>query len=234
MIPSPSPTKEIINLIPLLAELSDQNKELLQNALTVKQVRKGTILFIENDPADAIYFLREGKVRLSKSTPDGKEIILNIRKPGDLFAEAALFRKTTYPATAEMLEDGEVVMIRNEDLEKIIHRYPEIGISVIQIMGQRLHVAQTILRDVALYGKFGALASALIRLAEDYGMQTKDGIKIQLSLTHQELANFIGAARENVNRMMSQLEKNGILTMKRGKICIKNLEELKSYINTKD
>ena len=226
----PSPTKHIINLIPLLAELSDQNKELLQNALTVKQVRKGTILFVENDPADAVYFLREGKVRLSKSSPEGKEVVLNIRKPGDIFAEVALFRKTNYPATAEMIEDGEVVMIRNADLERIIHRYPEIGISIVQIMGQRLHVAQSKLRDITLYGKLGALASALVRLAEDYGIQTEEGIRIQLTLTHQELANFIGAARENVNRMMSQLEKSGVLTMKRGEICIKDIAELKNYI----
>ncbi|WP_339061934.1 Crp/Fnr family transcriptional regulator [Tepidibacillus marianensis] len=226
----PSPSKQIMNLIPLLAELTDQNKELLQNALTIKQARKGTILFVENDPADAVYFLREGKVRLSKSSPEGKEIILNIRKPGDLFAEVALFRKTNYPATAEMIEDGEVVLIRNEDLEKIILRHPEIGISIIQIMGQRLHVSQSKLRDITLYGKLGALASALVRLAEDYGIKTVEGIRIQLTLTHQELANFIGAARENVNRMMSQLEKNGVLTMKRGEICIKDMEELKNYI----
>jgi len=226
----PSPSKQMINLVPLLAELSDQNKELLQNALTVKQARKGTILFVENDPADAIYFLREGKVRLSKSSSEGKEIILNIRKPGDLFAEVALFRKTNYPATAEMIEDGEVVLIRNEDLEKVIFQYPEIGISIIQIMGQRLHIAQSKLRDITLYGKLGALASALVRLADEYGIETVDGIRIQLTLTHQELANFIGAARENVNRMMSQLEKNGVLTMKRGEICIKDIKELKNYI----
>ncbi|GBF11171.1 MAG: Crp/Fnr family transcriptional regulator [Tepidibacillus sp.] len=227
----PHASKKIINLIPLFADLSEQNKELLKNALVERTVRKGTVLFVEHDPADAIYFLRKGKVRLTKSTPDGKELILHIRKPGDLFAEVALFRKTIYPATAEMIEDGEVVIIRNQDLEQIIMRYPEIGISIIQIMGERLHQAQSKLRDVTLYGKLGALSASLVRLAEEYGVKTEEGIAIQLTLTHQELANFIGAARENVNRMMSTLEKNGILTMKRGEIVIKDLEELKNYIN---
>jgi len=223
-------TKKIINMIPLLSELSDRNKELLQHALVIKTVQKGTILFSENDEADAVYFLRTGKVRLSKSSPEGKELVLHIRKPGDLFAEVALFRKTVYPATAEMIEDGEVVLIRNQNLEEIVKRYPEIGISIIQIMGERLHLAQSKLRDVTLYGKLGALASALIRLAEEYGKPSEEGIKVDLTLTHQELANFIGAARENVNRMMSTLEKSGVLTMKRGEICIKDLQSLKNYI----
>ncbi len=221
----------IINIIPLLSELSDQNKDLIKNALIEKRLSKGSILFQENDPADAVWFLREGKVRLSKSSPDGKELVLNIRKAGDLFAEVALFRKTVYPATAEMMEDGEVVLIRNQELEKIVMQYPEVGISIIQIMGERLHLAQSKLRDVALYGKLGALSATLLRLAKEYGVETNDGITIDLNLTHQELANFIGAARENVNRMMSTLEKANILTMKKGVVCIKDTEGLKGYIS---
>ncbi|MFT9487302.1 MAG: Crp/Fnr family transcriptional regulator [Tepidibacillus sp.] len=224
-------SKKIINLIPLFADLSEENKDLLKTALVERSVRKGTVLFMENDPADAVHFLRKGKVRLTKSTPDGKELILHIRKAGDLFAEVALFRKTIYPATAEMIEDGIVVMIRNQDLEQIIMRYPEIGISIIQIMGERLHQAQSKLRDITLYGKLGALSASLVQLAEEYGVQAEKGLEIQLTLTHQELANFIGAARENVNRMMSTLEKNGVLSMKRGTIVIKNLDELRNYIN---
>lgn len=223
--------RTIINFIPLLFELSEQNKELLTKVLIEKKVSKGTILFVENDPANSIYFIRKGKVRLSKSSVDGKELVLGIRKSGDLFPPVALFRKTNYPATAEMIEDGEVVIISNTDLEQLIIRYPEIGVSIIQILGERLHTANSKLKDMTLYGKLGALASTLINLSEEYGRNSEDGICIELTLTHQELANFIGAARENVNRMMSILERNETLTMKRGKICIKNFYELKTYID---
>ncbi|OEG00018.1 hypothetical protein BHF71_06555 [Vulcanibacillus modesticaldus] len=226
-----SNTKTIINLIPLLSELSEQKKEVVNRVLMVKKFPKGTIIFVESDPAEAVYFLRKGKVRLSKSSYEGKEVVISILKSGELFAQASLFRNTTYPVTAETIEDSEIVIIRNKDLEKIILRYPEIGVSIIQIMGERLYSAHSKLRDVTLYGKLGALASTLINLAKQYGKKSPEGVIIELTLTHQELANFIGAARENVNRMISTLEKNGVLTMKKGKICIKDFEELRNYIN---
>lgn len=219
-----------MDAIPFLSELPDDDKELVQHAFIEKKVKKGTILFDEYNPAEAIYFIRKGKVRLSKSTPEGKELVLNIWAEGHFIGQASLFRTTYYPATAEMLEDGELVIIRNQDLETMIRKYPQIGISIIQILGERLCKAHAKLRDITLYGKLGALASLLIRLAGEYGKPTTQGIEIGLFLTHQELANFIGAARENVNRMMSTLEKSDVLTMKRGKITIKNLEELQNYL----
>lgn len=220
----------LVDLIPIFSDLNDEKKALIQNIIIEKNVKKGTILFLENEPVKAIYFLKKGKVRLSKSNPNGKEIIIGIRRAGDLFPKVTLFRNSNYPATAEMLEDGEYICLANSDLEQLISLNPEIGIAIIKIMGERLSEAQNKLRNVALYGKLGALAATLLSLTEQYGIKTDKGIKIDLYLTHQELSNFIGAARENVNRMVSLLEKDDVLIMNRGEMIIKDLDALKAYI----
>ncbi|MCF6092453.1 Crp/Fnr family transcriptional regulator [Microaerobacter geothermalis] len=221
-----------INSIPFFADLPEEKREVIQQLVVEQKVEKGTIIFSEDDPAEAIYFVIEGKVRLTKSTPDGKEIILNIRRPGELFAEVALFAKdkATYPATAQMMETGVISFIRNASLEKLVYENPDLAITLIQVMGNRLRTAQTILRDVALYGKLGAFSATLLRLANDYGITTDEGLQINLNLTHQDLANFIGTSRENINRMVSDLKRNGILEMKKGVLVIKDMEKLKAFI----
>jgi len=219
-----------VNEIPILKNLNIEEKEQISNILCRQNVKKGTVLFYENEPADAIYMVKKGKVKISKINADGKELLLGIRKPNEIFALVTLFRKTNYPATAEVIEDGEVVVLKNNDLEKLLLNYPQISISIIQIMGERLYRVQSKFRDAALYGKLGSLASNLLYLAQQHGKVENGITKIDIHLTHQDLANYIGAARENVNRMMLMLEKNQIIRMEKGFIYLLDQEQLKEFL----
>jgi CRP/FNR family transcriptional regulator, cyclic AMP receptor protein len=222
-----------IDNIPFFSILPIAQKEQLSAIIQTKKVTKGDVVFHESDPAEAIFFINEGKIRISKSTPDGKEIVLSIRQTGDMFAEVALFcnKESTYPATATCLEGGYVSFIKNDELESFLLSHPQLAISMFRFVSERLRISQTTLRDVALYGKFGALAATLVRLAEEYGVSTNDGITIKLKLTHEDLGSFFGATRESVTRLMNQLKQQKVVSKKHGYLVIHDLELLNEYIN---
>lgn len=223
--------EQFVSKIPLFSELPDSYQAHIAEVIREKQLEKNEILFYEEDEAAAIYFVKSGKIRISKSSSDGKEIILTIRQPGEVFAEVAIFNdKATFPATAKAIEDTTVLYVQNEDLEQALRLYPDMSISLFRIMGDRLRKSQSTLRDVALYGKLGAFASTLLRLAEEYGVETNKGTKINLLLTHQELGNFFGATRESVNRMINNLKRDEIVDVDKGYVTIIDEEKLRSYI----
>lgn len=222
-----------IDNIPIFSALPADQRGQISEIIQTKKMTKGEVLFHEYDPAEAIFFINEGKVRISKSTPDGKEIALSIRQPGDMFAEVALFSKggNTYPATAACIEGGFVSFIKNDELESFLLQHPQLAISMFRFVSERLRISQTTLRDVALYGKFGALAATLVRLSEEYGVVNNDGITIKLKLTHEDLGSFFGATRESVTRLMNQLKQQNIVTKKDGYLVIHNMDLLQNYIN---
>lgn len=221
-----------IKNIPIFSVLPDNQKKYLEQIIQIRKITKGEVVFYERDPAEAIFFVNEGKVRISKCTPDGKEIILSIRKTGDMFAEVALFCKpgSTYPATTTCIESGNVSYIKNQDLEAFLLQHPQLTISIFRFVSERLQISQSTLRDVALFGKFGALAATLMRLSEEYGEVTEDGIAIKLKLTHEDLGTFFGATRESVTRLMNQLKQQEIVTKKHGYLVIHDIELLKEYL----
>ncbi|MFD2169375.1 Crp/Fnr family transcriptional regulator [Tumebacillus lipolyticus] len=216
--------------ISLFRDLSDEFLQLIYSIAQLKRVKRGEILFFEGDPYVAMYVVRTGKVRLTKTTPEGREIILYIRQGGEPIGAAMLFLDQPYPATAQAIEAAEIWMIPHGELEALVRENPDLSIAIIRLLGERLLQTQAQMRDLALQDKWGALISTLLRLYEEYGRQTPHGVVLDLALSHQELAKMIGSTREGVNRMMSQLKKAGILDVSRGQITIYLVEELKSFL----
>ncbi|MBU8908338.1 Crp/Fnr family transcriptional regulator [Desertibacillus haloalkaliphilus] len=225
--------KEFVNHIPLFSELPKHQKEHLHKIIMHRTIKKGEVIFHEHEIAEAVFFVNEGKVRISKGTPDGKEIVLTIRQPGEIFAEVSLFTQpgNTYPATATAIENGVVSYILVSEIENFLKDHPELSLAIFRIMSERLRISQSTLRDVALYGKLESLAATLLRLSDEYGVETSTGLKINLKLTHEELGSFFGATRESVNRLINKLKRHHVLSMQQGYITIHSIEELKDYIS---
>ena len=226
---------KMLSKIPLFSSLPDDLKSHLSTIVNPKVVAKGEVLFREQQKAEGLYFIISGKVKLMKSNPEGKEILLNVRKTGEMFAEVPLFNKAvgTYPVTATAIESSTIAIIRYDDLENILMEEPHLSTYIFRVMAERLQVAQNTLRDVALYGKFGAMASTLVRLCEDYGVEDEEGIVIKLRLTHEDLGSFFGATRESVTRMINQLKQQGVLDKKGNYFIIYDLDVLNSYLDGK-
>ena len=223
-------TIDALKKVPAFIELENEDIEEIARISIKKVFGKGEIIFMEGDPGDAFYFIKTGKVKIYKTTSDGREHIFTILSEGDVFAEVALFNDITYPATAEVLEDVELGMIKNKDLEDLIRSNVEIALQIIKVFSRKLFSSQQKVKELALGDTYDRIARTLLVFAKDHGIKTDDGIEIKLNISRQELANMIGTARETVSRSLSQFKKEGSIDIIGRKIIIKDINQLRSWI----
>ncbi|MFE8700342.1 Crp/Fnr family transcriptional regulator [Cytobacillus sp. FJAT-54145] len=206
-------------------------KELLHLADRVIKTKKDTFLFQEGMEAEELYVILSGKIQISKITSDGRELSLRICREHDLCGELTLFTDNPkYLLSAKVLEEGEVIAIKKDVIEKEIFQNSELAFEFMKWMSDHFRKTQTKFRDLVLNGKKGALFSTLIRMTNSYGIHQKDGILIDLHLTNQELANFCGTSRESTNRILNELKNDHIISMKKGNIFVHDLQYLKDAI----
>lgn len=206
-------------------------KELLRFADRRFISQRGTFLFQEGMEAEELYIVMSGKIQISKITTDGRELSLRICGQNDICGELTLFTDNPkYLLSAKVLEEGEIVAIKKEVIESEIFQNPTLAFEFMKWMSDHFRKTQTKFRDLVLNGKKGALFSTLIRMTNSYGIEKNDGILIDLALTNQDLANFCGTSRESTNRILNDLKRDEIISIKRGKIIIHDLKYLKEEI----
>lgn len=206
--------------------LTEEQLERLSELMTPRRAKAGSCLFWEGEPATHLIYIRSGKVMLRKTTEDGKSLILSVLQAGDLIGE---FRRgeAAHGYSAEVLDQAELGLFTRKDLEAMLASHGDMAIPFMNWMALNHRVTETKLRDLLLFGKPGALASTLIRLANSYGIAGADGIRINLKLTNTELADFIGTTRESVNRMLNSMKEEGTIDMHAGRIVIRKLDALR-------
>jgi CRP-like cAMP-binding protein len=206
-------------------------KELLRFADRRFMSQRGTFLFQEGMEAEELYIVMSGKIQISKITSDGRELSLRICGQNDICGELTLFTDSPkYLLSAKVLEEGEIIAIKKEVIESEIFQNPTLAYEFMKWMSDHFRKTQTKFRDLVLNGKKGALFSTLIRMTNSYGIEKKDGILIDLPLTNQDLANFCGTSRESTNRILNDLKRDEIISIKKGKITVHNLKFLKEEI----
>ncbi|SHF03092.1 CRP/FNR family transcriptional regulator, anaerobic regulatory protein [Thermoanaerobacter uzonensis DSM 18761] len=221
---------DYLKKVPYFNELEDKSLEEIHRISTINFFKKGSIIFMEGEKGEAMYFVKSGKVKISKTSSIGKEYIIKIMEKGDVFAESILFVGGEYPATAEAIEDSEVIMLKNQDIENLILKNSEIALSIIKLMAKRLKNVAVIIENLALRDSIGRTASVLLTFAKERGINAKEGILLDLNLNRQDLANIVGTSRENVTRILSQMDKEGIIHLDRQKIIIRDIEKLKEML----
>ncbi len=185
----------------------------LDQLISIMNVRKydaGAYIFWEGDPADSVYLVRKGLVKLRKSTDDGKDLLLSILQPNDLMADIDAW-DTTHRYSAQAMEPVEVGVISRLQLELLMSKSGEFAFRFAMWMSLMHRQTESKLRDLLMLGKQGALASTLIRLSNSFGIMQEDGILIDIKLTNTELAELVGTTRESVNRMLSALKDEGVV-----------------------
>ncbi|MFC3040618.1 Crp/Fnr family transcriptional regulator [Virgibacillus xinjiangensis] len=188
---------------------------------------KGSSIYWEGDDTGKLFYLREGKVRLTKVSDEGKEIAMYYYFPGDMFGEYLPDQHPLCAFTAEVLEDTTVGVIRRKELEQLMKENGTLALEFTQWLSHTQQYTHMKLRDLLLYGKNGALASMLIRISNTYGQDDGEEITISRKFTNMELAKMVGATRETVNRLLTGFKKDGLIDYEQGKISILNLGGLK-------
>ncbi|WP_255668119.1 Crp/Fnr family transcriptional regulator [Brevibacillus daliensis] len=206
--------------------------EYLTSISTQKKLPAGSVLFMDGDKADHLYLIRKGQIKLTKTTTDGKELILQIFGPSELIGVPGLFEENlSYTTTATIMKKCVVDVFSRSSLERFLLNNGQYCAEFLRWMGIMNRRIQSKFRDLLLNGKTGALYSTLIRLSNSYGQPHEKGIYITLSLTNKDLAQFIGLTRESVNRMLADLKKQDIIEQNaNGNILIKDLQYLRDAI----
>ncbi|CAM3043279.1 Crp/Fnr family transcriptional regulator [Paenibacillus sediminis] len=210
---------------------SPENFAKIKNIMYDFRVSKGSHLFWEGDTADKLYYIKDGKVRITKSNIEGKQFILYMFKTGDFLGQIDPYQDSKQSFNAEAVEDCVIGTVQKTDLEVLLWQHGDLAIEFVRWMGLTHRLTQTKFRDLMLYGKPGALCSTLIRLANTYGVEQGEHILIQERLTNTDLADHIGAARESVNRMLHELKEQDVLAIENGHILIKKMDYLKNVCN---
>ena len=207
---------------------SAENLAKLQEIMYRLHVPEGSTLYMEGEPADKLYFIYQGKMKVSKYSDDGKEYILYLYQDGDFFGQIDPYSDSKHSFSAQAVEDCQIGAMQKSDLEVLLWQHGDLAIEFMKWMGLSHRLTQTKLRDLLMHGKSGALSSTLIRLSNSYGIPKEDGIFINMKINNSELADYIGCARESVNRMLGDLRKAGAISINCGHITITNLEHLKN------
>ncbi|WP_394235457.1 Crp/Fnr family transcriptional regulator [Niallia oryzisoli] len=212
--------------------LSEELTQLLQSVHHIRKISKGTFLYQEGQDAAELFIIQSGKVQISKMTQEGQELTLRMCSVGEIIGELTMFYSSSkYMLNAKVVESGEVAVIYKDELEKRLELDNGLAIEFMRWMSHQNRKTITKFRDLILNGKKGALYSTLIRLSNSYGKISNSGIVIDLPITNQELANFCGTSREVVNRMLSELRKNQIISVDKGIITLHDIDYLKTEIH---
>lgn len=216
--------------IPVFSGMSEEQLKKISQLEIKKEYPKGSIIFNEGDKGESFFYIQSGKIKVYKTSFDGREIILNIFGEGAILAEVTMFNDIEYPATAEVIEDAEVGMIYNRDIEKMVLENRELALQIIKVLSKRLYYSQMNVKEIALNDTYIRTAKVLINLAKEYGKDTPKGIEINLGMTRQDIANIVGTTRETASRAMSQLKKKRLIDMDGKNIIIKDIRRLKEEI----
>lgn len=220
---------DYLKQISIFTQLAEEFLQKIDSISIIRTYTKGRIIFMEGEPGEAFFYIKSGLVKIYKVSSEGKEHILHILNEGHVFAEVTLFNNTAYPATAEVLEDAQIGIIKNSDLEKLIAENPMLSLELIKYLNNRLVEAQNKVRNLALYDTFGRTAQALVKLAEEHGKKTNEGIELDLGISRQELADIVGTTRETVIRVLAVFKKEKSIELEKSNIIIKRLDKIKQW-----
>jgi CRP/FNR family transcriptional regulator, cyclic AMP receptor protein len=216
----------IVNLlaeIPLFEELSEAELGIVAQRVRQRRYKEGDTIFHRNDPGVALYMIIHGKVKIHNETTDGTDCIITILSEGEFFGELAVIDGNERSADATTIETTELLMLTKDDLHDILQRYPRIGLSLLTTLAGRLRRTTEAFLAFSTLDVNGRLAMQLLRLAEQHGLMTTDGVRIDLHLTQTDLGALVGASRESVNKVMGFFRRQGYLAMdEKGCIIIKD------------
>jgi CRP-like cAMP-binding protein len=218
-----------LNKVSLFKDLSDAEFKELEPYLFTAVYKKKETVFSEGEPPEWFYLVLKGKVKITKLSHDGKEIILEVISPTDIFGGVAVIKGFPYPANAVAMEDSEVLKISRKNLMRLMDRFPNLMYCMAMQMGDRMKSSHDSLKNIALERVEARIAALLLKLAGKVGINTKEGTIIDMRLTKQDVADMVGTTVETSIRTFSKFKKQDLVTEVDGRIVIKDKDSLAAF-----
>lgn len=219
-------TDDVLRQAPLFSGLDDEVAAALESSMSSATLRRGEILFSEGDDGDQLYVVTEGKIKLGRTSPDGRENLLAILGPGQMFGELSFFDPGPRSATATAVTDVELKSLGHDALSPVLNAHPDVAHALLNQLAGRLRRTNEVVGDLVFSDVPGRVAKALLDLASRFGRRADDGIHVNHDLTQEELAQLVGASRETVNKALADFASRGWLRLEPRSVVILDLERL--------
>lgn len=223
--------QELLQKFALFKGLSDEEMLPIVNLAKNRIYRQGTHIFMQGDPLTNVYFIHEGRIKIYRTDLHGKEQIINVLEPGNMFPHQGFFRQDNYPAHAEVLEDALLIYIPIHLFEDFLISHPEICVKLFRVLGDLIVDLQNRLEEKMLHNTYEQIILLLLRLAKQSGQLTSEGrVQMTSHFTNRELANMIGSSRETVSRTLTQLKKKNFIHTDASGLMILDKEKLQNEL----
>jgi len=217
--------------VPIFADLDDVTIQKIGSVGFSKKYSKDEIIFREDDPGSAMFVILTGKVKVVRTSNDGREVILTILSQYDFFGEMALLDGLSRSASVIATEESELFIIQREEFLNLLKLHPEISINLLQELTQRLRAADLKIKSLSLKDAEGKVATVLLQLAEEIGKIKHGVVEIDKLPLQQDLANMAGTSRETISRTLHSFAKKGYVELDGAKLKILNFDKFRdSYI----
>ncbi|MEW6507308.1 MAG: Crp/Fnr family transcriptional regulator [Bacteroidota bacterium] len=225
------PSSEFLAYVPIFSDIPLDTIEKIEKIGTRKNYLKNDVILMEDEVGTALFVIVSGKVKVARTSTDGREVILTILSESDFFGEMAILDGQTRSATVVAIEDTELFLIQRNDFISLITEYPEVAISLLQELTKRLRSADAKIKALSLKDAEGKVATVLLQLADDTGKIKHGKVEIEKLPLQQDLANMAGTSRETISRTIHSFAKKGLVELDGSKLRIIDYEKFKELFS---
>jgi CRP-like cAMP-binding protein len=216
--------------LPLFHDLSEAELGLIAAGVSRVQIEAGAVIFAEGDVCRELLVVEEGEVKLVKSAANGRQQLLGIERKGSALAEVAVFDGGRYPATAEAASSTTLLRLSADSFRKICVNNPEMALKVFKVLAHRLRHLVGLVEELSFSTVRARLIAYLVRLAEQNGDKTLEGVRFQLRENNEELAARLGTVRELISRNLGRLHGEKLIEMTKRTVNIRDLPRLREEL----
>ncbi|MBV9207467.1 MAG: Crp/Fnr family transcriptional regulator [Actinobacteria bacterium] len=191
------------------------------------KLSRGEHLFLEGQDGDRLYVVLDGKIKLTRAAADGRENLLSVLGPGEMFGELSLFDPRPRTSAASAVTDATVAALAHDALRPWLLERPDVSMHMLRALARRVRREFDVTADLVFTDVPGRVAKNLLDLADRFGEQERDGLHVHHDLTQEELAQLVGASRETVNKALADFAARGWLQISARSVLILDTERLR-------
>lgn len=215
----------------LFEQITDEQAARLERRAALRDFGRGELIYFPGEPGDSVLLVAQGRVKIKRINPDGKETILAFIDEGELFGELAAIDDRPRDDYAEAADRTQVLAIRRDDMIWLMEQSSSVSMKLTRLFGLRRRRIEARLQNILFRSHRERVAALLTEMLETHGERNGDGWNIRLKLSHQDLAGLIGSARETVTLTLGQLQLEGLIKVRRRSITVMDREALAREAN---
>ncbi|OGW84377.1 MAG: hypothetical protein A3C35_07120 [Omnitrophica bacterium RIFCSPHIGHO2_02_FULL_46_11] len=213
----------------IFSNLSEKSLKFLEQCKTSNHYKRKQIIFYEGNPVVGLYCIQSGKVKLYKTSDDGKQQILKIAQGGDILGHSSLFTDTPHIATAEVIEESDICFLDKNRFLSVLQANPSIALRLLGQLSRELNRSEEQVLDFAYKSVRVRFVEFLLALKQNFGVYEQGAYRLQIALSREELAQAIGTTVETVVRLLSEFRAEGLVEVEKKSISIKEPEKLLTF-----